>query len=85
MWRSLGADGYDGHSRIGGATATTCSPATIALNHLSSMGKVFAQTGTVWENYAPDALAPGNPAKGDFVGWSGTRLRLSFSSNSRSA
>ena len=43
----------------------------IALNHLSCMGAVFQRTGTVWENYAPDALAPGQPAKGDFVGWSG--------------
>ena len=43
----------------------------IALNHLSCMGVVFKQTGTVWENYAPDSLAPGKPAKGDFVGWTG--------------
>jgi hypothetical protein len=43
----------------------------IALNHLSCMGQVFAKTGTVWENYAPDALAPGTPAAKDFVGWSG--------------
>jgi hypothetical protein len=33
--------------------------------------KVFEQTGTVWENYAPESAAPGNIAKGDFVGWSG--------------
>ena len=43
----------------------------IALNHLTCMGEVFTRTGTVWENYAPDALAPGKPAKGDFVGWTG--------------
>lgn len=43
----------------------------IALNHLSGMSEVFRQTGTVWENYAPDSLAAGKPAKGDFVGWSG--------------
>ena len=35
------------------------------------MGEVFQMTGTVWENYAPDAPAPGRPAKPDFVGWSG--------------
>ena len=44
--------------------------ADIALNHLTSMGEVFARTGTVWENYAPETLAPGKPAKRDFVGWS---------------
>ncbi len=43
----------------------------IALNHLSVMGQVFQKTGTIWENYAPDAAQPGRPAKGDFVGWSG--------------
>ena len=43
----------------------------LALNHLTCMGEVFTKTGTVWENYAPDSRAPGKPAKGDFVGWSG--------------
>jgi len=43
----------------------------IALNHLDLMGQVFQQTGTIWENYAPDAPQPGRPAKADFVGWSG--------------
>ena len=43
----------------------------IALNHLDTMGQVFQKTGTVWENYAPDAVAPGQPAMSNFVGWSG--------------
>ncbi|MBN2270875.1 MAG: hypothetical protein JXN61_09695 [Sedimentisphaerales bacterium] len=43
----------------------------IALNHLDNVVKVFRQTGTIWENYAPQELAPGRPAKKDFVGWSG--------------
>jgi hypothetical protein len=43
----------------------------IAINHLSCIGEVFAQTGTVWENYAPDAIGPGKPARRDFVGWTG--------------
>lgn len=42
----------------------------IAVNHLENMVRVFEETGTVWENYAPEAAAPGDPAKGDFVGWS---------------
>ena len=25
----------------------------------------------MWENYAPDAITPGKPAKPDFVGWTG--------------
>ena len=43
----------------------------IALNHLNNMAKVFAETETVWENYAPERAAPGDPAQPDFVGWSG--------------
>jgi len=43
----------------------------IALNHLACLGEVFTRTGTVWENYAPDSIAPGQPAKDDFVGWTG--------------
>ena len=48
----------------------------IARNHLENVVSVFKKTGTVFENYAPfpgeDGTArPGNPAKGDFVGWTG--------------
>jgi hypothetical protein len=43
----------------------------IAREHLQRVGEVFQATGTVWENYAPDAVQPGRPAKGDFVGWTG--------------
>ena len=43
----------------------------LALNHLDIMGRVFKETGTVWENYAPDTAAPGKPAGKDFVSWSG--------------
>jgi hypothetical protein len=43
----------------------------IARNHLDNVVTVFEKTGTVWENYAPEAAAPGDPAKGDFVGWTG--------------
>jgi hypothetical protein len=43
----------------------------IALEHLRIVGEVFRMTGTVWENYAPDAIKQGSPAKGDFVGWTG--------------
>jgi hypothetical protein len=43
----------------------------IALEHLRLITRVFKDTGTVWENYSPDAPKPSAPAKGDFVGWSG--------------
>ena len=43
----------------------------IGCNHHSNVVKVFEQTGTVWENYAPESAAQGNIAKSDFVGWSG--------------
>jgi glycogen debranching enzyme len=45
--------------------------AQATAKYLAGMAKVFKETGTVWENYAPDSLEPGRPAKGDFVGWSG--------------
>lgn len=43
----------------------------IAMNHLRNVIAVFKETGTIWENYAPQQVAQGQPAKGDFVGWSG--------------
>ena len=42
----------------------------IVCNHLNNMATVFEETGTVWENYAPEFVEPGNLAKPDFVGWS---------------
>lgn len=43
----------------------------IARNHLDNVVQVFEDTGTVWENYAPEGALPGRPAKPDFVGWTG--------------
>ena len=43
----------------------------IALKHLDLVAKVFEKTGTIWENYSPDATQQGMPAKADLVGWSG--------------
>jgi len=43
----------------------------IALNHLGNVVEVFRKTGTIWENYAPEAPEQGNWSKRDFVGWSG--------------
>ena len=44
---------------------------SIALNHLELVGRVFEKTGTIWENYSPDYVQQGKPAKGDFVGFTG--------------
>ena len=43
----------------------------IAVNHLQNVVGTFNSTGTVWENYAPESASQGNPAKPDFVGWTG--------------
>jgi hypothetical protein len=43
----------------------------IAMNHLNNMGAVFKNTGTIFENYAPDSISQGDDAKDNFVGWSG--------------
>ncbi|MFH1378084.1 MAG: trehalase family glycosidase [Planctomycetota bacterium] len=43
----------------------------IGLNHHQAVIKVFETTGTVWENYAPESMTEGKPAKNDFVGWGG--------------
>ncbi len=43
----------------------------IAQNHLQNVLAVYCQTGTLYENYAPEYAAPGIPAKPDFVGWTG--------------
>ena len=37
--------------------------------YLAAMADVFQKTGTVWENYAPESMSPGDPAAKDFVGW----------------
>ena len=43
----------------------------LAKNHHSAVVKVFEDTGTFWENYAPDYIARGESGMTDFVGWSG--------------
>ncbi|MGI4792466.1 MAG: MGH1-like glycoside hydrolase domain-containing protein [Janthinobacterium lividum] len=43
----------------------------IGCNHVEFVTTVFRDTETFWENYAPERAMPGQPAKPDFVGWSG--------------
>ena len=40
-------------------------------NHLQALYVVYQETGTFWENYAPEVLERGNVSRGDFVGWTG--------------
>ncbi|MDC7996978.1 MGH1-like glycoside hydrolase domain-containing protein [Gilvibacter sediminis] len=41
----------------------------LATKVYRSVATVFEATGTFWENYAPDLVAYGMPAKKDFCGW----------------
>lgn len=43
----------------------------IGLNHHANVVGVFETTGTLWENWAPEHVAPGQQAAKDFVGWGG--------------
>lgn len=43
----------------------------IALNHLGNVAEVYAHTDTLWDNYAPETAAPGEPANPNFVGMTG--------------
>lgn len=41
----------------------------LARQYYERVEAVFAETGTFWENYAPDTVAPGSQARKDFCGW----------------
>ncbi|MFZ1396861.1 MAG: trehalase family glycosidase [Candidatus Promineifilaceae bacterium] len=43
----------------------------IAVNHLTNVAQVYAQTGAFWENYAPETAAPGDPAAESPIGMAG--------------
>ena len=66
----MAADHHHGHPRAGEIRLRGLAR-DIALKDLDLTWQVFQKTGTVWENYAPDAIAPGKPAKPDLVGWTG--------------
>ncbi|MCA0132504.1 MGH1-like glycoside hydrolase domain-containing protein [Winogradskyella alexanderae] len=42
---------------------------SIAKKTYDNVATVFEATGTFWENYAPDLVSYGMPAKKDFCGW----------------
>ena len=39
--------------------------------YIDGLSRVYVKTGTLWENYAPDSIAPGNKSRPDFVGFTG--------------
>ncbi|HSZ50012.1 MAG TPA: trehalase family glycosidase [Caulobacteraceae bacterium] len=41
----------------------------LARAYYWAVAQVFEATGTFWENYSPDSLAPGRIARPDFCGW----------------
>ncbi len=43
----------------------------LAEKTYGAIAEVFEATGTFWENYAPDLISYGMPAKKDFCGWTG--------------
>jgi len=43
----------------------------IAVKHLRHVIETFSKTDTLWENYSPETVDPGNPSRADFVGWTG--------------
>ncbi len=43
----------------------------IARDYLRTVVNVYNESGTLYENYAPESDSKGNPAKPDFVGWTG--------------
>ena len=43
----------------------------LAEKTYAAIAEVFDATDTFWENYAPDLISYGMPAKKDFCGWTG--------------
>ena len=43
----------------------------IAMNHIENIVDRYLETGTIWENYAPEAGVLPTNSRGDFVGFSG--------------
>lgn len=43
----------------------------LARQYYWAVAEVYKKTGTFWENYAPDFIDKGDPARPDFCGWTG--------------
>ena len=44
---------------------------TVAENYVNGLSALYRRTGTIWENSAPEIVAPSNDSIPDFVGWGG--------------
>ena len=57
------------------AVGETDAAYRLARRQVEAFAKVYADTGTIWESYDPETVAPGklngNPVRRDFVGFSG--------------
>ena len=43
----------------------------LARQYYWAVAEVYKETGTFWENYAPDFIDRGNDSRPDFCGWTG--------------
>ena len=57
--RGLAAQGYRRLAR------------TVAENYVDGLAALYRRTGTIWENSAPELVAPSNDSVPHFVGWGG--------------
>ena len=48
----------------------------LASKYCDAVEKLFAKTGTLWENLSPEAAVPGQPSQPDFCGWAGLVLAI---------
>lgn len=72
VWAPTTTMVIDGLERYGYRDLAT----RVALNHVALVANVYRDSGTIWENYAPNSdshgfHADGKPVAKDFVGWSG--------------
>ena len=44
---------------------------TVAENYVNGLAALYQRTGTIWENSAPEIVAPSNDSIPNFVGWGG--------------
>ena len=44
---------------------------TVAENYVGGLAALYRRTGTIWENSAPEIVAPSNDSIPNFVGWGG--------------
>lgn len=71
VWAPTNVAILQGLTKYGHLPGFTEFATLAAETYIDAMYKVFRRTGTIWENYSPEAFARGIQSKPDFVGWSG--------------